>query len=123
MADALFPFRYRDPVTAKWVRARYRARLSDIRRRYATWELTGPAFEPPAATGAFHPYRKVMPHTEVVQLAELAPQLAPAVTDALERLLVQTFLRRYVTYCARRGRYAQMNGAARLLRALRATTR
>jgi hypothetical protein len=29
-------------------------------------------------------------------------------------LLVTLFLRRYVTYCARRRRYAQIEGAARL---------
>jgi len=34
--------------------------------------------------------------------------------DRLERFLVLVFLRRYVTYCARRRRYAAMNGAARL---------
>ena len=35
--------------------------------------------------------------------------------DQLERFLVLTFLRRYITYCARRRRFAAMNGAARLL--------
>ena len=34
--------------------------------------------------------------------------------DGIERFLVLLFLRRYVTYCMRRARYAQMNGAARL---------
>jgi hypothetical protein len=34
--------------------------------------------------------------------------------DEFERFLVLLFLRRYVTYCARRARFAQMNGAARL---------
>jgi hypothetical protein len=34
--------------------------------------------------------------------------------DRLERFLVLVFLRRYVTYCARRRRYAAMNSAARL---------
>jgi len=32
----------------------------------------------------------------------------------LERFLLFVFLRRYVTYCARRRRYAAMEGAARL---------
>jgi hypothetical protein len=47
----------------------------------------------------------------------LQPHLAmlPAI-DATERLLVQLFLRRYVTWCARRQRFAQMQGAARLFR-------
>ena len=33
---------------------------------------------------------------------------------ALEAFLVRLFLRRYVTYCARRRRFAAMNGAVRL---------
>jgi len=41
----------------------------------------------------------------------------PGLDDA-EQFLALLFLRRYVTYCARRGRYAQMEGAARLARRL-----
>ena len=44
---------------------------------------------------------------------EHEPQL-----DDLERFLVLLFLRRYVTYCARRGRYAQMTAATQLHRAV-----
>ena len=39
----LFPFRYRDPLTGKWVRARYRAERHEIAARYVEWEITGPA--------------------------------------------------------------------------------
>ena len=39
--------------------------------------------------------------------------LAPAL-DELERFLARLFLGRYVTWCARRGRFAQMQGAALL---------
>ena len=35
----LFSFRYRDPRTGKWVRARYRA---ELKQRYAEWEIIGP---------------------------------------------------------------------------------
>ena len=38
----LFPFRFRDPVTGKWVRARYRAERHEIAARYVQWEITGP---------------------------------------------------------------------------------
>ena len=38
---------------------------------------------------------------------EQEPQL-----DEIDRFLVLLFFRRYVTYCARRARFAQMNGAA-----------
>ena len=49
-----------------------------------------------------------------------APQINPHLNrpptiDAMEYFLKALFLRRYVTYCARRQRYAQMEGAARLL--------
>jgi len=39
----LYPFRYRDPRTGKWVRARYLAKVPVIQRQYSEWELTGPA--------------------------------------------------------------------------------
>jgi len=35
--------------------------------------------------------------------------------DEREAFLTTLFLRRYVTYCARRRRFSQMQGAARLL--------
>jgi len=38
----LFPFRYRDPLTGKWVRARYVAERHVIAERYAEFEIIGP---------------------------------------------------------------------------------
>jgi hypothetical protein len=38
----------------------------------------------------------------------------PPIEDQLERFLLLLFLRRYVTYCARRRRFVAMNGAAKL---------
>jgi len=38
--------------------------------------------------------------------------------DETEAFVAGIFLRRYVTYCARLGRYSQMNVAARLLRSV-----
>ncbi len=38
----LFPFRDRDPVTRKWVRARYVADRHEIAARYAEWAIIGP---------------------------------------------------------------------------------
>jgi hypothetical protein len=46
---------------------------------------------------------------------ELQPELVPTL-DGLERFLARLFLRRYITWCARRRRFTQMQGAARLLR-------
>lgn len=39
MPRELFRFRYRDPLTGKWVRARYAAEVHEIANRYAKWEL------------------------------------------------------------------------------------
>ena len=59
---------------------------------------------------------------ELRRNSEVPPELGPAI-DAAEVFLLAVFLRRYVTYCARRGRFAAMNGAARLLVELRASVR
>ena len=46
---------------------------------------------------------------------ELQPHLAtPPRIDSTERIMLRVFLRRYVTWCARRRRFAQMEGAQRL---------
>ena len=118
MAPDLYPFRYRDPVTGKWVRARYRASVEDIAARHRTWEITGPVNRPSPPSSGFDPFRKLVSHAEWARLSEPAATLEQAVDDALERTLVRAFLRRYVTYCARRRRFAAMNGAAELLRSL-----
>lgn len=52
----LYPFRFRDPVTGKWVRARYKAERTEIATRYAEWELCGsPEIRAPAGAG-FSPW-------------------------------------------------------------------
>ena len=111
----LFPFRYRDHLTGKWVRARYVAERHEIAKRYAEFEITGPAevrnVDPNAR--AFSPFKSMM-DAELRRYSERPPELQPAI-DAAESFLLAIFLRRYVTYCARRGRFAAMNGAARLL--------
>jgi hypothetical protein len=70
-------------------------------------------------SGSDHNLTEISAEPEM-RIEELQPQLAqpPAIDDS-EAFLVGLFLRRYVTYCARRGRYAQMSGAARLLATLR----
>ena len=113
----LFAFRYRDPRTGKWIRARYVAEVHEITARYAEWEITGPPeirnVDPEAR--AFTPHRpfKQMMDAEMRRYTESAPELQPAI-NAAEAFLLRVFLRRYVTYCARRRRFATMNGAARL---------
>lgn len=116
----LFPFRYREPFTGKWVKARYRAEPHEIAARYKEWEITGPPeireVDPNARY--FTPW-KVLPHADLMRMEEPAPELQPHLArppaiDELEACLATLFLRRYVTYCARRGRYSQMQGASRL---------
>ena len=128
----LYPFRYFDTVRKRWVHARYVAEMHVIGERYAKWEITGP---PEIRTGSatmFNPWAKLAPRPA----AHLPPvedpppdhgptpdppvEEPPPVEDQLERFLVLLFLRRYVTYCARRRRFAAMNGALQLFRQLTA---
>ena len=121
----LFPFRYRDPLTGKWAKARNVAERHEIAARHGEWEIIGPPEIRNVDTHEryFSPW-KVIPHAELMRISEpplqMQPQLVtPPAIDGIESFLMSVFLRRYVTYCARRGRYAQMNGAVQLLRTLR----
>jgi len=63
---------------------------------------------------------KIVPHAEAMRMFERPPQInphleRPPAIDTVECFLTTLFLRRYVTYCARRRRFSQMQGAARLL--------
>jgi hypothetical protein len=111
---ALYPFRYRDPLTGRWVSARYKATREEIASRYAQWEITGPAEirSPETAGNYFRPF-PLTTRAELARLLEPQPDMAPAI-DAIAVLLARVFLRRYVTWCARRRQFAAMNGAARL---------
>src|SRR5690349_13482064 len=112
----LFPFRYRDRLTGKWTRARYVAERHEIARRYAEWEIVGPPEIRDVDPNERYPSHWRANSIEAESTRRLGPQpvLSPDIDDR-ELFLVSVFLRRYVTYCARARRYAQMNGAARLL--------
>lgn len=123
MPRELFPFRYRHALTGRWIDARYKATREEIAARYAEWEITGPPNAPAPIGRGFQPY-KLVAHAELRRAEERAPEFDPHLrqppsVDAIEAFLLTTFLRRYVAYCARRGRYAQMEGAARLHRQVR----
>ena len=118
-AVLLYPFRYRDPLTRKWFRARYKATLEEIAARHVDWELTGPAEIRTGRGAMFGSHNKITAHSELMRITEPALQMQPHLmmppaVDAFEASLALLFLRRYVTYCARRRWFAQMNGAARL---------
>lgn len=111
----LYPFRYRDPRTGKWVKARYKAEWHEIAARYAEYEV----LEPVEVRNVDPEARYFTPHTDPTRPAGPPPVPEPIVLespaiDALEAFLVRLFLRRYVTLCARQRRYSAMNGAARL---------
>jgi len=115
----LYPFKYRDPISGTWIKARYKATLEDIRARHADWMIAGePEVRGNVPSVGFNPHARWTDGAVTVPPGppvELQPQRADPPLDSLEVFLVATFLRRYVTYCARRHRYAAMNGAARLL--------
>jgi len=54
----VFPFRYRDARTGKWVRSRYMATRDEIAVWYAEWEITGPGEVRTPRTGHFNPGRR-----------------------------------------------------------------
>ncbi len=54
----LFPFRFRDPMTGKWTKARYRAERSVITARHTEFVITGePEYRQPAG-GYFSPHQQ-----------------------------------------------------------------
>ena len=141
----LFPFRFRNPVTGKWKRARYLAEGHEIEARYQLSAMGNhcgrqksamlnpadaryfrsnvgaapkrPVNEPPKNPLQGPKKDPPVPESPV----EEPPDDDPATLDGLERFLLLVFLRRYVTYRARRRRYAAMNGAARLFREVSAS--
>jgi hypothetical protein len=53
----LYPFRFRDALTGKWVRARYLAERGEIAARYGEWEITGVPEIRTLAGAAFTPWK------------------------------------------------------------------
>jgi hypothetical protein len=53
----LYPFRFRDPVSGRWQRARYVTALDEIMARYAEWELCGPPENRHRGAASFSPWK------------------------------------------------------------------
>src|SRR5260221_14711972 len=106
----LYPFRLRDPLSGKWYRARWKASLEEIESHAGEWVGDG---DP----DVYRSFYKAGPDAEHMQ-SPRSPTLPPPAADEIERFLACVFLRRYVTYCVRRKRYAQAQGAAGLWREL-----
>ena len=37
----LYSFRFRDPLTGNWARARHKMQVPEMQRHYSEWEITG----------------------------------------------------------------------------------
>ena len=113
----VYPFRKRDPLTGKWYRARYKASTEEIAEHQGKWIIDGPpeVYRTLGSTSAFRPWQRPQ---EPEQLLVHPQREAPPVIDPLERFLALMFLRRHITYCVRRRRFAQGQGAALLYREL-----
>jgi hypothetical protein len=65
----LYPFRFRDPLTGKWIRARHKLQVPELQRRYAEWELTGaPEIRHvhPRHTEPFSPFGRSAPGPAII---------------------------------------------------------
>ena len=67
----LLPFRFRDPVTGKWVRARNVAELHEIKQRYVEWEI----IEAPEVREVRSDTRYFSPHPRETPLGNLGAML------------------------------------------------
>jgi hypothetical protein len=57
-ALVLYRFRYFDPVSKRWVKARYVAQRHEIAARYEQWEIIGePELRRRGSAGSFNPFR------------------------------------------------------------------
>ena len=60
----LYPFKYRDRITGKWVRARHKLQVPALQRRYAEWEIVGPPeirHVTPGPIAHFNPFKAPAP--------------------------------------------------------------
>ena len=80
----LFAFRYRDPRTGKWVRARYRAELHELEERYVEWEIIGPPEIREISSNASH----FTPHPRETPPGNLGPILTIARSGPRQRVAV-----------------------------------
>lgn len=114
----LYSFQIQDPLTGKWRRARWKASLAEIEKN--GWKADGPP-EVRTAHGDTSGFMRTVgadrrPHAPLANVAVPDP-------SAGERELARAFLRRYVTYCARRGRATQALNASALWHVLGARER
>ena len=110
----LYPFKKRDSRTGKWHRARWKASAEEIAEHHGDWIVDGPP-EIYGALGKTSDFMQKPPPNPVRLLMHPQRDMPPAI-DKLERFLALMFLRRHITYCARRRLFSQAQGAAKLHR-------
>jgi hypothetical protein len=94
----LFPFRYRDPRTGMWVRARWEATAKEIAARGGRDHWTRQGLHRLLR----QPRLSALPADDTPSSCERwsrSRTCSPAI-DACERFLALLFLRRYVAWCA-----------------------
>src|SRR5215831_17431158 len=97
----LYRFRYFDTVLQKWRTARHAATLEDIAKQNERWTVIGPPeIRHPLRGTTGHVQRGWTPQPQAIVQSPTNPEMPHL--DATERFLVCLFLRRYITYCARR---------------------
>jgi hypothetical protein len=69
----LYPFRFRDPLTGKWVRARHKLQVPALQRRYAEWEIVGAPEIRHVTPGSVEPFSPFKPPASA--RAIIAPML------------------------------------------------
>ena len=114
----LYPFKVRDDLSGKWRRTRYKASLEEIERLGG--EVCGePVVYQSLGNTSNFLRNSVAAPVAVPDRLEMHPHWeSPPTIEPIERFLVQTFLRRYATWCARTNRFAAAQGAAVLCREL-----
>ena len=65
----LYSFRFRDPLTGKWVRARHKLQVPALQRRYSEWEITGPPEIRDVRPGCVEPFSPFKPPAPRVCIA------------------------------------------------------
>jgi len=106
----LYPFRFRDPAPGSGCEPAIGLRSRRFKARHREWEIDGsPEIRGDTPVQMFQPQLRRVAD----QPLELQPHLAmPSAIDATERFLLRLFLRRFITWCARQRRFAQMQAAA-----------
>ena len=77
----LYPFRYRDSLTGKWIRAGYVGQRHVITERDAEWEITGPAEISIDVGGSFNPFRGTPMQVAHVSINETPPIEQSSIDD------------------------------------------